>query len=72
VEHGDAEVCYADPGGETDLVVEARSVAFVDWHRGALSWSAALRAGGIKVEGSSRLARSIPTWNLHAPLAPRM
>ena len=45
VEHGDAEVCYVDPGGDPDLVVEAESVAFVDWHRGALSWSAAQRDG---------------------------
>ena len=36
---GDAEVCATDPGGEADLRVIARSAAFVDWHRGALSWS---------------------------------
>jgi DNA-binding HxlR family transcriptional regulator len=71
VEHGDAEVCYADPGGEPDVVVEAESVAFVDWHRGALSWSAAQHDGRIVVTGSRRIARSIATWNLHAPVAPR-
>lgn len=71
VEHGDAEVCYSDPGGDPDLVVEAESVAFVDWHRGALSWSAAQRDGRVVVRGPRRLARSLATWNLHAPTAPR-
>src|SRR5690606_9815611 len=33
VEHGDAEVCYADPGGEPDVHVVAESLAFVEWHR---------------------------------------
>lgn len=37
VEHGDADVCYSDPGGEPDLLVEAESLAFVDWHRGGAS-----------------------------------
>ena len=39
IEGGDAEVCYSDPGGEPDLMVEAGSLAFVDWHRGARSWA---------------------------------
>lgn len=71
VEHGDAEVCYADPGGEPDVHVHAASKAFVDWHRGAISWEAARRADNITVTGPRHLARAIPTWNLHAPLAPR-
>lgn len=71
VEHGDAEVCYSDPGDTPDLSVEAESVAFVDWHRGALSWSAARRSGRITVTGPQRLARALPSWNLHAPIAPR-
>jgi DNA-binding HxlR family transcriptional regulator len=71
VEHGDAEVCYADPGGEPDLFVEAESGTFVDWHRGALSWPAAQRTGRITVSGPPRLARSLPSWNLHTPSAPR-
>jgi DNA-binding HxlR family transcriptional regulator len=71
IEHGDAEVCYTDPGGDPDLHVEAESLAFVDWHRGALSWSSAQRAGRITVTGPVRLARALATWNLHAPTAPR-
>lgn len=71
VENGDAEVCYSDPGDEPDLHIEANSVAFVDWHRGAISWSQARRDDAITVTGSRHLARSLPDWNLHAPVAPR-
>ncbi len=35
IEDGDAELCYTDPGGDPALMVEAGSLAFVDWHRGA-------------------------------------
>jgi len=72
IENGDAEVCYADPGGAPDLHVEAESLAFVDWHRGVLSWSSARRAGRITVTGPALLARSLATWNLHTPSAPRI
>lgn len=71
VEHGDAEVCYADPGGDVDLHVEAGSAAFVDWHRGVRSWTAARASGGITVTGPRHLARALGTWNLHAPIASR-
>lgn len=72
VEHGDAEVCYADPGGDADLHVIAESQAFVDWHQGAISWSAAQRDGHITVNGPRQLVRALGTWNLHAPIAPRI
>lgn len=72
VEGGDAEVCYSDPGGDPDLYVEAESLAFVDWHRGALPWSEARRSGRIAVTGPKRLAGALPDWNLHAPIAPRV
>lgn len=72
VEDGDAEVCYSDPGGEPDLLVKAESLAFADWHRGALSWAEARRTGRIAVTGDRRLALLLPTWNLRAPVAPRV
>ena len=50
VEHGDAEVCYSDPGGEPDLLVEARSLPFVDWHRGKRTWRDVLRSGDVKLD----------------------
>lgn len=68
LEEGDGEVCYSDPGDEPAVDVVAESLAFVDWHRGALPWSAAVRAGRIRVSGSRDLIRTLPTWNLHEPV----
>ena len=67
IEHGDAEMCHSDPGGQADLTVEAGSRAFVDWHRGARTWRDVLRTGEITVSGPQRLRRAFPTWNLHEP-----
>ncbi|OBF59293.1 HxlR family transcriptional regulator [Mycobacterium sp. 852002-50816_SCH5313054-b] len=67
IEHGDAEMCNSDPGGQIDLTVEASSRAFVDWHRGARTWRDVLRTGEITVGGLQRLRRALPTWNLHVP-----
>ena len=67
IEQGDAEVCYSDPGDAPDLDVQAESLAFVDWHRGALSWSAATKTGRIKVSGRRELVRVFPSWNLREP-----
>jgi DNA-binding HxlR family transcriptional regulator len=66
-EHGEAEVCYSDPGGEVQLTVHAESAAFVDWHRGALAWDRAVRSRRIQVQGSDSIARQLPHWNSHVP-----
>ncbi|MGI9615450.1 MAG: winged helix-turn-helix transcriptional regulator [Acidimicrobiales bacterium] len=72
VQDGDAEVCVSDPGGEPALRVVARSAGFVDWHRGALSWSKAVRSGQIVVTGTRSLVRSFPTWNTRVPMLAEM
>lgn len=64
VDQGEAELCYSDPGGTPDVHVVAEPLPFVNWHRGRLGWSEAVRSGGIEVSGDRRLARSLPTWNL--------
>lgn len=69
IEHGDAEVCYSDPGGDVDLTVEAGSLAFVDWHRGKRTWRDVLRSGEVIVTGPPWLRRTFPTWNRHAIVA---
>ena len=68
VEHGDAELCVSDPGGEPDLHVVAGSAAFVDWHRGARAWADIQRSGEITLIGPASLVRSFPSWNTHQPL----
>jgi DNA-binding HxlR family transcriptional regulator len=67
VEGGDAEVCLTDPGGEPAAEVVARSRAFVDWHRGILSWSEAVRSGAITVHGRRAIVRALPAWNVGEP-----
>lgn len=62
----EAELCQSNPGGPPDLTVEARSQAFVDWHRGARAWRDVLRTGDVTVSGPPRLRRAFPTWNRHA------
>ena len=68
VQDGEAEVCTTDPGGEPELRVVARSAAFVDWHRGVLSWPRAVRRGDITVAGTRSLVRAFPTWNTRTPI----
>jgi DNA-binding HxlR family transcriptional regulator len=67
VEGGNAEVCLTDPGGEPAAEVVARSRAFVDWHRGILSWSEAVRSGAITVHGRRAIVRALPAWNVGEP-----
>jgi DNA-binding HxlR family transcriptional regulator len=67
VENGDAQVCYTDPGDEPAVHVAAESGAMVDWHRGRLSWTSALRSGRIVVTGDRRIASALPRWNLREP-----
>lgn len=67
IDGGDAELCASDPGGEPELRVVARSTTFVDWHRGVLPWSRALRSGDIALTGRPSLARAFPTWNTRRP-----
>lgn len=69
VENGDAEVCISDPGGDPAAEIVARSRAFIDWHRGVLSWGQALQAGTITVTGRRSITRALPTWNLRQPAA---
>lgn len=67
VENRDAHVCYTDPGGEPALHVEAQTRCFLDWHRGQLSWSYALKSHRITVSGDPTLAANLPRWNARKP-----
>lgn len=58
-----SEVCRTNPGYEEDLIVTAESVALAEWHLGRTEWHQATRSGRIKVNGTPRLARTLPTWN---------
>jgi DNA-binding HxlR family transcriptional regulator len=64
-----SEVCRKDPGFEVDLVVKAESMALAEWHLGRVEWNDALRADRIRVAGSRRLGRMLPTWNRRSAFA---
>ncbi|MFW2380852.1 MAG: winged helix-turn-helix transcriptional regulator [Acidimicrobiales bacterium] len=68
VDHGEAEVCYSDPGGDPDATVTAESLAFTNWHRGSLRWKDAIGNGAIAITGRRDVARAVPSWNTHAPV----
>ena len=59
----DSEVCRTDPGFQEDLVVTAQSRAIAEWHLGHIKWVDALKQDSIRVDGSPRLAKALPTWN---------
>lgn len=61
---GAAELCHRDPGFDEDLVVAVgEPLSLARWHAGLISWSDALRAGDIRVDGRRDLARALPSWN---------
>ena len=68
VADGEAELCQRDPGGEPAAHVVATSRGFIDWHRGVLSWSGAVRSGAIRIQGRPSVVRSFPHWNRHRPV----
>lgn len=62
VDHGEAQVCYADPGDEPAVHVRCPSAALISWLRGDVSWDRARRERLIEVSGDRALARAIPSW----------
>ena len=73
VEHRDGELCRIDPGFGDDVVVTVTdALLFARWHLGLIEWSAAVRAGGITVDGPPALCRALPTWNSGPEVHTRM
>ena len=64
LERGGSDVCLKDPGFEVDLVVTADAGAMARVWTGAITFAQAVRAGGLRVEGSRDLVRAFPTWLL--------
>lgn len=58
----EADVCDADPGYGVAVTVTAHLRSIVEVWRGDLSWSEALRAGGVEVLGPEALRRRVPHW----------
>jgi DNA-binding HxlR family transcriptional regulator len=56
------ELCYYDPGRETDLVVSVDEQEFAKVILGRARYEDAVRSGQIKLAGSPDLVRAFPTW----------
>lgn len=56
------ELCYYDPGRESDLVVIVDEQVFGGVLLGRLSFGEAIERGAIRFDGSPQLARDFPNW----------
>jgi DNA-binding HxlR family transcriptional regulator len=56
------ELCYYDPGRETDLVVRLDERVFGNVILGRMAFSDAVDDGAIHLEGPADLVRAFPTW----------
>lgn len=62
IDQGDADVCDADPGHPVAVTVTSRLRNMVEIWRGDVTWSNALRAGAVEVQGPEALRRAVPGW----------
>lgn len=58
----DADVCDDDPGFPVTVTVRAELRRMLQIWRGDVSWSDALRSGGVEVDGPEALRRAVPRW----------
>ncbi len=58
----EADVCDADPGHPVAVTVTSGLRNMVQIWRGDVTWSQALRAGAVEVEGPEVLRRAVPGW----------
>jgi DNA-binding HxlR family transcriptional regulator len=69
LEPHDVSVCLKPPGFDPDLHVRADLRFFYRVWLGHVDYDAALRCGGIAVDGPPALARALPRWFLWSPMA---
>jgi hypothetical protein len=56
------ELCYFDPGRETDLLVRVDERVFGNVVLGRLAFGDAVDQGAIQLDGPPDLVRAFPTW----------
>ena len=56
------ELCYFDPGRDSDLVVRVDEQAFGNVILGRARYEDAVEAGQIKLDGPPNLVKAFPTW----------
>jgi len=66
----DPDLCYSNPGFDTDLVVRAGVEALVRVYLGQWSLADAVRCGQVETEGSRELGRGMAEWFPRSGFAP--
>ena len=59
---GEADVCDEDPGHEVTVSLTADLRALTQIWRGDRTWTEALRAGQVRVQGPEGVRRALPGW----------
>jgi len=62
ITRGEADVCDADPGYDVAVTVTGGLRSMVEIWRGDISWSEALRARAVEVQGPETMRRAVPGW----------
>jgi putative sterol carrier protein len=65
----EVSVCLKPPGYDADLVVRADVQLLYRVWLGEVDYAAAVRCGGLVVEGPHALARALPRWFMWSPMA---
>lgn len=65
----DVDVCDTDPGHDVDVAVRADLRTMTELWQGDITWSDALRSGGVTVTGPAPLRRALPQWLTLSPFA---
>ncbi|MGH9010875.1 MAG: winged helix-turn-helix transcriptional regulator [Acidimicrobiia bacterium] len=66
---GKADLCLMDPGHEVDVAVEAHVGAMVRYWLGDTTFADLVRTGELRLSGSRRLVRALPSWFLRSSFA---
>src|SRR5512141_341376 len=69
LEPHEVSMCLKPPGFDSDLHVRADLRYFYSVWLGSIDYDAALRCGGIAVQGPPALAHALPRWFLWSPMA---
>jgi DNA-binding HxlR family transcriptional regulator len=65
----EVSVCVTPPGFDADLVLRADLALFNRVWLGQIEYDAAIRGGGVVVDGTPALAKQLPRWFMWSPMA---
>jgi hypothetical protein len=69
LEPREVSVCVTPPGFDSDLIVRADLAFFYRLWLGHIDYDAAVRCGGVVVEGIPALVKQLPAWLMWSPMA---